>query len=286
MWNGKSPGLFTRENTSEDPPLIFNLTGATWGLQSEHRSWNKPVQIYARLVLLPRFSLSQHLVHYFFVARESVPWKNVKPAENQHAHAGPYRHLSPAASRQHLAAFLVCCRAAQNNRRVRVERGAAERILVSLLPLETITQSINGAPKLVRHCGVRIRLEIRFYVSEAMMERRAFGCGFVVQCVWSSVGIRRSALGASPQGADFRYPAIPLSLEPASDRDPAWRPPASRVHLRVLLQRSAAAGETSRSNSDPPPPFILSTPPSETKCSLCLSQYGPKRKMYKIKAEK
>lgn len=66
---------------------------------------------------------------------------------------------------------------------MRVERGAAERILVSLFPLETITQSINGAPKLVRYCGVRIRLEIRLYVSEAMMERRAFGCACVVQCV-------------------------------------------------------------------------------------------------------
>lgn len=110
--------------------------------QSVHGRRNKPVQIYARLVLLPRFPLSKHLVHYLFVARESVPWKNVKPAQNQHAHAGPHRHLSPAASRQHLPVFLAFCRAAQN-----------KRILVSLLPLETITQSTNGVPKLVHWCA-------------------------------------------------------------------------------------------------------------------------------------
>lgn len=63
---------------------------------------DEPVQIDARLVLLPYSPLLQHLFHDVFIARESVDGEHVEPAEDQHAHSGPHRQLAPVASHQHL----------------------------------------------------------------------------------------------------------------------------------------------------------------------------------------
>lgn len=157
---------------------------------------------------------------------------STRPARTRRPTPTPFPgSIAPTSSRF----FLVFCRPAQNNRRVRVERGAAKRILVSLLLLGTIAQGVHGAPQ------VGPSLWRAHPSGNPVCCQRAYD-GAARIWLWCCGAVRVELCRNPPlsprsitAGCGFEVSCEP-TLAPASGRDPAWRPPAPRVRLRVLLQ--------------------------------------------------
>lgn len=161
---------------------------------------------------------------------------------------------------------------------MRVERGAEKGILVPFLPLETITQSVNGAPpphtttttKLVRYCGVRIRLEIRFYGCDGAVRAWLWVCGAVRGALQESAALpsehhRRVRILGVPRSRSLR------SLRPAVSQPGDQQRQQQQQHRASTVGSScsglhAAAGEGSQSNSEHHPPLHL--PPYPVNTSL------------------